>query len=98
MSGNDPADMRRSTTITKSPNLLDKETRELVVTNLMNQAFICIYDGNNEEAINIFRQIQTYKPANIVAANNLATCKIFLNKVNESIKIIEDLINKDKVS
>ena len=45
-----------------------------------------------------FRQIQTYRPANLVAANNLATCKIFLNKVNESIKILEDLINKDKVS
>ena len=55
LSGNE--EKSRSTTITKSPNQLDKETRELVVTNLMNQAFICIYDGNNEEAINIFRQI-----------------------------------------
>ena len=55
LSGNE--EKTRSTTITKSPNQLDKETRELVVTNLMNQAFICIYDGNNEEAINIFRQI-----------------------------------------
>jgi hypothetical protein len=33
-----------------------------------------------------------------VAANNLATCKIFLNKVGESIKTLEDLVKKDPLN
>jgi hypothetical protein len=33
-----------------------------------------------------------------VAANNLATCKIFLNKVGESIKSLEDLVKKDPLN
>jgi len=40
----------------------------------------------------------SHKPANVVAANNLATCKLFITsiyKVGESIKTLEDLIQKD---
>ena len=42
----------------------------------------------------------SHKPANILAVNNLATCKLFITslyKVGESIKTLEDLINKDPV-
>jgi hypothetical protein len=35
------------------------------------------------------------KPANIIIANNLAICKIFMNKVDESINILEELVKKD---
>lgn len=73
----------------------DKETQNLIVLNLINQGFVCIFDANYDEAIKYFRQVLTIKPANIVAANNLATCKIFLNKVGESIKTLEDLLKKD---
>ena len=61
----------------------------------MNQAYLCIFDANYDSAIQFFRQVNTIKPANIVAANNLATCKIFLNKVGESIKTLEGLIKSD---
>ena len=73
----------------------DKETQSLIVTNLINQGFVCVFDANYDEAIKYFRQVQTIRPANIVAANNLATCKIFMNKVGESIKTLEDLLKKD---
>lgn len=56
---------------------------------------MCIFDANYDEAIKYFRQVQRIRPMNIVAANNLATCKIFMNKVGESIKTLEDLIKKD---
>lgn len=76
----------------------DKKTQDLIVLNYINQGFVCVFDANYEEAIKFFRQVQTIKPANIVAANNLATCKIFLNKVGESIKTLEDLLKKDPSS
>ncbi len=43
--------MKRSSTITKSPNILNKETKDLIVSNLLNQAFVCIYDGNFEDSV-----------------------------------------------
>ena len=43
------------------------------------------------------RQIETYKGDNLIIVNNIGTCNIFLNKVGESIKMIEESINKDKI-
>ena len=71
---------------------------DLTITNLLNQGFLKIFENQFEEAIKCFRQIQTHRPANIVAANNLATCKIFLNKVAESVKTLEDLVKKDPIN
>ena len=75
---------------------------ELAVTHLINQGMLKVFDGQFDQAINTFREVQTLKPANIVAANNLATCKIFLTggvyKVGESIKTLEDLVKKDALS
>ena len=75
-----------------------KNNDDLTITNLLNQGFLKIFEANYEEAIKCFRQIQTHRPANIVAANNLATCKIFLNKVAESVKTLEDLVKKDPIN
>ena len=68
---------------------------DLQLISLLNQGFLRIFEGKYEDAIQYFRQVQTIKPANIVAANNLATCKIFLNKVGESIQLLEDLVKKE---
>jgi len=72
-----------------------RDCEDLIVANLLNQAFLKVFEGEYEGAVLLFREVQTFRPANIVAANNLATCKIFLNKVGESIKTLEDLIKKD---
>lgn len=75
--------------------LSDCSDNDLQLISLLNQGFLKIFEGKYEDAIQSFRQVQTIKPANIVAANNLATCKIFLNKVGESITLLEDLVKKD---
>ena len=75
--------------------LNDSADSDLQLISLINQGFLKIFEGKYEDAIQLFRQVQTIKPANIVAANNLATCKIFLNKVGESITLLEDLIKKE---
>ena len=74
------------------------DNNELAIVNLLNQGFLKIFEAQYEEAIKYFRQVQTFRPGNIVAANNLATCKIFLNKVGESIKTLEDLVKKDPLN
>eukprot|EP00356_Strombidium_inclinatum_P011090 CAMPEP_0170497734 /NCGR_PEP_ID=MMETSP0208-20121228/25617_1 /TAXON_ID=197538 /ORGANISM="Strombidium inclinatum, Strain S3" /LENGTH=340 /DNA_ID=CAMNT_0010774647 /DNA_START=249 /DNA_END=1268 /DNA_ORIENTATION=+ len=74
---------------------LSEESEELMVMNLINKGLVHVFDGKFELAIEVFRQIQTFRPANIIAANNLATCKIFLNKTGEAISLFEDLIKKD---
>ena len=62
-------------------NLLDddQEPEDLAILNLTNKSFVYVFEGKYEQAIEQLRNLQTYRPANIVAANNLTTCKIFLN-------------------
>ena len=48
----------------------------LHVLDYFNSAFLAVFDGNFPEAIERFRQVQNFKPANIVAANNIATCQM----------------------
>ena len=81
-------------------DLLDSEAvseglRNLKITQLMNHAFLKVFEGQFESAIELFRDVLTIYPANIVASNNLAVCKVFLNKVGESIKTLEDLTRAD---
>ena len=86
-----PQERRKSTTSGS------KDCQDLIIANLMNQGCLKIFEEKYEDAILIFREVQTFRPANIVAANNLATCKIFLNKVGEAIKLLEDLVKKDPI-
>lgn len=74
-----------------------RDCADLIIANLLNQGILKIFEEKYEDAILRFREVQTSRPANIVAANNLATCKIFLNKVGEAIQILEDLIKTDPV-
>ena len=53
---------------------LSEPQKMLHVLDYFNSAFLAVFDGNFTEAIESFRQVQNYKPANIVAANNIATC------------------------
>jgi hypothetical protein len=52
------------------------EDAELEVLCLMNKGYVCVYDGNFKEAIDTFRKILNFKPANIVVANNCSTCQM----------------------
>lgn len=65
---------------------------ELVVMDLLNMAFVCIFDGNFEKAVGFFRQVQNYFPHNYLVANNLATCKVFLNHVLEAVRTLESMV------
>lgn len=40
----------------------------------MNDGFLAIFDANYEAAVKAFQQVNKLKPANLVAANNIATC------------------------
>lgn len=42
----------------------------------MNRGFVHIFDGNYKDAIDNFRKILSIKPANVIAANNIATCQM----------------------
>ena len=44
------------------------------VLNCFNNGFLAVFDGNFVDAIEKFRLVHNFKPANIVAANNIATC------------------------
>jgi tetratricopeptide (TPR) repeat protein len=52
------------------------EDVDLEVLCLMNRGYVFIYDGNFREAIDTFRKILSFKPANIVVANNCSTCQM----------------------
>ena len=55
---------------------LTEPQKMLHVLDYFNSAFLAVFDGNFPEAIERFRQVQNFKPANIVAANNIATCQM----------------------
>ena len=55
-----------------------------------------IFDGKFQEAIGKLREVQKLKPANIVAANNIATCQVFCNQTGRAIEILTDLIKSDR--
>lgn len=55
---------------------MDSEDSDLEVLCLMNRGFMFIYDGNFKEAIETFRKILNFKPANIIVANNCSTCQM----------------------
>ena len=55
---------------------LDEQTKMLHVLSYFNNGFLAIFDGNFQDAIAKFREVQNYKPANIIAANNIATCQM----------------------
>lgn len=63
----------------------DEKTREgekvnmLRVLSCFNAAFMDVFEGQFQDACAKFREVQKYKPANVVAANNIATCQIFCN-------------------
>ena len=52
------------------------EDSDLEVLTLMNRGYVYIYDGNFKEAIETFRKILNFKPANILVANNCSTCQM----------------------
>eukprot|EP00347_Sterkiella_histriomuscorum_P001642 403371239 len=77
-------------------NLLDNDhDPDLAVLCHMNKGFVNIYDGNYKDAIEQFRKILSYRPMNLVALNNSATCQIFCNETAKSIETLEKLIKMD---
>ena len=67
--------------LTESSDLANEEfDKELTVQMLLNKAFVNIFDGNYKDAIENFRKILGYRPMNLVALNNAATCQIFCNE------------------
>lgn len=38
------------------------------------RGFVNVFDGNYKDGIENFRKVLTLRPANIIAANNVATC------------------------
>lgn len=61
----------------------------------MNQGFVCVYDGQYKEACEQFSKVLAYKPDNLVAENNMATCMVFQNKAGQAIDMLNDLIKKN---
>ena len=55
---------------------INSEGSDLEVLCLMNRGLVFIYDGNFKDAIDTFRKILNFKPANIIVANNCATCQM----------------------
>ena len=47
---------------------------DLQVLTHLNDGFLAIFDANYEAAVKAFQQVNKLKPANLVAANNIATC------------------------
>jgi hypothetical protein len=68
--------------VTSSSNPLEQltgtnsEDSDLEILCLMNRGFVFIYDGNFKDAIETFRKILNFKPANIIVANNCSTCQM----------------------
>jgi len=56
---------------------------------------MAIYDANYESAVKSFQLVNKIKPANLVAANNIATCQVFLNNTGKAIETLKDLIKMD---
>jgi len=74
----------------------DEKSTMIRVLSCFNAAFMEIFEGKFQEACAKFRDVQKYKPANIVAANNIATCQIFCNQAGRAIDILMDLIKSDR--
>jgi Flp pilus assembly protein TadD len=56
--------------------MLDEQVRIFFFKDSIVRGLLSIYDGNYKEAIETFRKVLAIKPANIVAANNCATCQM----------------------
>ena len=67
----------------------------LKVLTIFNAAFVDVFDGEFQNACVKFREVQKLKPANIVAANNIATCQVFCNQAGRAIDILLDLVKDD---
>lgn len=61
----------------------------------MNDGFLAIFDAKYEAAVKAFQQVNKLKPANLVAANNIATCQVFLNNTGKAIETLRDLIKME---
>ena len=77
-------------------NAIDQTASAIRVLMCFNTAFMEIFDGKFQEACDKLREVQKYKPANIVAANNIATCQVFCNQAGRAINILMDLIKSDR--
>ena len=77
---------------------VDEKATSIRVLMCFNAAFMDIFDGKFEEACAKLRDVQKYKPANIVAANNIATCQVFCNQTGRAIDILMDLIKGDRIA
>lgn len=73
----------------------DDYDKELTVLMLLNKAFINIFDGNYKDSIENFRKILAYKPMNLVAINNAATCQIFCNETQKAIETLEKVLKHE---
>jgi len=54
----------------------------------MNDGFTYVFDAQYDAAISSFRKVQTFRPANLIATNNIATCQIFCNQAGKAIDLL----------
>lgn len=78
-----------------SEQYLSQKQDDLKVLIHLNDGFMAIYDNNYEAALKHFQQVDKIKSANLVAANNIATCQVFLNNTGKAIETLKDLIKMD---
>ncbi|CAL8070624.1 unnamed protein product [Calicophoron daubneyi] len=64
---------------------------QLVTQSLFQDALLCVGRGEYEEAKKIFQQILDLDPTNVVAANNLAVCALYLGQLSDAIRMLDTL-------
>ncbi|XP_072490416.1 trafficking protein particle complex subunit 12 [Notamacropus eugenii] len=62
---------------------------------LMNRAFLHLGQNNFAEAHKFFTEILRIEPTNAVANNNAAVCLLYLGKLKDSLRQLEEMVQQD---
>nr|XP_032815581.1 trafficking protein particle complex subunit 12 [Petromyzon marinus]XP_032815582.1 trafficking protein particle complex subunit 12 [Petromyzon marinus] len=62
---------------------------------LMNRAFALLAENNFPDAYRCFQEVSKLDPTNAVANNNAAVCLLYMGKLKESLRQLEELIQKE---
>ncbi|OON20504.1 tetratricopeptide repeat protein [Opisthorchis viverrini] len=68
-----------------------KRQPQLAVQQLFHEAFLYLGKNEYEEAKRLFHKILGLDPTNVVAANNVAVCSLYLGQLSEAIRVLDTL-------
>ncbi|KAF6768832.1 hypothetical protein AHF37_09013 [Paragonimus kellicotti] len=68
-----------------------KNQHPLATQQLFQKALLCLGKGEYEESKKLFQQVLSLDPTNVVAANNMVVCSLYLSQLDGAIRVLDTL-------